>query len=250
MISEFPLFVFTTCAGLAAGAYVMSALFPREEETEKRAWVFPLVMLALLGIGLLGCLGHLHHPERFLNALWNPMSGITQEAYLSMAFGAVLVVDVVLCAVKGRCPRALRIVGAVFGFALTCVMGYAYSTTLGVAAWAALPTIPFYFVGDLAMGSALYPLFKRDAYESKQYVYATVAIEAVFACVLAAEAVHFGSCGLSVIPFIAGIVLCPVAHIALAMGAKKASWMPFAACACVLVGTAIARYAFYAAYMM
>ena len=57
-----------------------------------------------------------------MNALWNPMAGISQEAYLSILFGIVLVVDVILCAVKGRCPRALRIVGAVFGFLLACVV--------------------------------------------------------------------------------------------------------------------------------
>ncbi|MBQ9002054.1 MAG: dimethyl sulfoxide reductase anchor subunit [Eggerthellaceae bacterium] len=251
MISEFPLFVFTTFAGLAAGAYVMSAAFPKDADDE-RPWIFPLAMLVLLGIGLLGCLGHLHHPERFMNALWNPMAGITQEAYLSILFGIVLVIDLVMCAVKGAAPRALRIVGAAFGFLLTCVMGYAYSTTLGVAAWSTPVTIPLFVVGDLAMGSALWAILKRGAYEAKAYTYTACVVEALFACTLVAVAMHFAGLGFGVIPFVAAIVLAPVAHIALAIMALKGNrrWIAPVAFACVLVGVAVARYAFYAAYVM
>jgi len=250
MISEFPLFVFTTFAGLAAGAYVMAAAFPKEGE-EKRAWLFPLAMIVLLGIGLLGCLGHLHHPERFMYALWNPMAGITQEAYLSILFGLVLAIDVVVCAVKGAAPRALRIVGAVFGFLLTCVMGYAYSTILGVDAWYTPVTIPLFVVGDLAMGAALWAALKQGAYEAKPFLYTTVAVEVLFACTLAAVAMHFGGLGLNVAPFVVALVLAPVAHIALAYLAKSGdkAWVAPVACACVIVGTAVARYAFYAAYI-
>ena len=42
MISEFPLFLFTTLAGLAAGAYAVRAVFPVGEDA-KKAWLFPLV---------------------------------------------------------------------------------------------------------------------------------------------------------------------------------------------------------------
>jgi len=250
MISEFPLFIFTTFAGLAAGAYVMSAAFPKDAE-EKRPWLFPLAMIALLGIGLLGCLGHLHHPERFMNALWNPMAGITQEAYLSILFGVVLVIDVIMCAVKGAAPRALRIVGAVFGFLLACVMGYAYSTTVGVAAWHTPVTIPLFVVGDLAMGAGLWAMLARGSYEGKPYFTTTVVVEVLLLCTLAALAAHFGGLGLAVAPFVAAIALAPVAHVVLAYLARtgKAGWAPTAALACVLVGVMVARYAFYAAYV-
>ena len=42
MISEFPLFLFTTLAGLAAGAYAVSAVFPVGKDP-KKAWLYPLV---------------------------------------------------------------------------------------------------------------------------------------------------------------------------------------------------------------
>ena len=41
MISEFPLFVFTTFGGLAVGAYVFAALFPVGKEDERRPWLVP-----------------------------------------------------------------------------------------------------------------------------------------------------------------------------------------------------------------
>lgn len=251
MISEFPLFVFTTFAGLAAGAYAASAAFPDKSEA-KRPWLFPLAMLVLLAIGLLGCLGHLHHPERFMNALWNPLAGITQEAYLSILFGIVLVADLIVCAVKGAPSRPLRVVGAVFGVLLTCVMGYAYSTTLGVAAWSTPVSIPLFVLGDLAMGAALWAALAPAACEGKPFRYAAIAVEALFACTLAALAAHFGGLGLGVVPFVAAIVLAPVAHLALLLAAKPAErpWAAWAAFACVLVGVVIARYAFYAAYAM
>lgn len=251
MISEFPLFVFTTFAGLAAGAYAASAAFPDKSEA-KRPWLFPLAMLALLAIGLLGCLGHLHHPERFMNALWNPMAGITQEAYLSILFGIALAADFVLCVAKGAAPRPLRIVGAVFGVLLTCVMGYAYSTTLGVAAWSTPVTIPLFVFGDLAMGAALWAALAPGACAGKPFRYTVIAVEAVLACTLAAVAARFGSLDFSAAPFVAAIVLAPVAHLALFLAAKPAErpWVAWAAFACVLVGVVVARYAFYAAYAM
>ena len=112
-------------------------------------------------------------------------------------------------------------------------------------------TIPLFVVGDLALGAAVWPLFKRDAYDSKPYMYASIAIEALFAIDLAAITVHFAGLGLGVVPFIAAIVLAPVVHIGLCASgaARKASWMPTVACACVVIGCVIARYAFYAAYV-
>ncbi|WP_303728312.1 DmsC/YnfH family molybdoenzyme membrane anchor subunit [Denitrobacterium detoxificans] len=252
MISEFPLFVFTTCAGLAAGACVFSAAFPRKEAGKMPAWVFPLAMLVLLGVGLLGCMGHLHHPERFINALWNPMAGITQEAYFSILFGIALVIDAVVCAVKGRSLRALRIVEAVFGFLLACVMGLAYFNTLGVTAWACLPTIPMFVAGDLAVGAALWGLLERPATRKASFAYSVIVVELIFACALALLAVHFNGLGLSPLPFVVAIVLAPCAHIALAWATKAngLAWGPTLACACVLVGCIVARYAFYAAYAL
>ena len=131
MISEFPLFLFTTLGGLAAGAYVAAAIFPDVDRKPKRPWLFPLVCLALLGVGLLGVLGHLGRPERFLLAMSNPSSMIAEEAYWSIAFGALMLVDFVLLLRRGASPRAVRVVAAVAAGALMCIMGWVYFTSYG-----------------------------------------------------------------------------------------------------------------------
>ena len=259
MIGEFPLFVFTTLAGLSAGTYIASALFPLFGENsnegtpsgmQKYPWLFSLIMLILLGVGLLGCLGHLQHPERFMNALWNPLAGITQEAYLSMLFGAVLVIDFILSIVKGASYRVVRIIGAVFGFLLTVVMGFAYANTLGVEAWNTWETVPFFVVGDLAMGFALFPLFNRDVL-NQYYTYWVIVIEALFAATLVLLSIHFGFCGLTCVPFIVALILAPVLHgvMILCKKFKTASWGIYFTFIVVFIGVAVARYAFYAAYI-
>ena len=81
LITEFPLFAFTTLGGMAAGAYAAAACFADDGREAKRPWLFPLVCLVLLGVGLLGVFGHLGRPEQFLLAMSNPASMIAEEAY-------------------------------------------------------------------------------------------------------------------------------------------------------------------------
>ncbi|WP_253904854.1 DmsC/YnfH family molybdoenzyme membrane anchor subunit [Adlercreutzia sp. ZJ473] len=248
MISEFPLFVFTTLAGLAAGAYIANALFPLDRD-RRTPWAFPLVCLVLLGVGLLGCLMHLARPGMFLNALANYRAGIAQEAYFSIAFGIVLIADLIVTWRKGDAPRALRIVGAVLALILTVIMGLAYISTFGVSAWCTWATVPLFVVGDLAMGFALYALFAKGAYKSQPFFMMTLALAALLAVTLVCEAVHFAGLGLGIVPFVAAIVVAPAASGALAVLASKRDdkALPAAVFAAVLVGVCIARWAFYAA---
>lgn len=200
MISEFPLFVFTTLAGLSAGAYVASAAFPvggREnagvalagkagglggpdgvgaagavgaDARGARPWLFPLVCLALLGLGLVGCLGHLARPALFLNALVNPRAGIAQEAYLSIAYGVLLLLVECIVVLRGKkSSRILSLACAVAAVGLTVVMGMAYLANLGTPAWVSWATVPLFVLGDALMGFALYPLFSGWAYRKTAF---------------------------------------------------------------------------------
>ncbi|TNU94102.1 hypothetical protein FIC87_03575 [Eggerthella lenta] len=212
MISEFPLFLFTTLGGLAAGAYVAAAIFPDVDRKPKRPWLFPLVCLALLGVGLLGVLGHLGRPERFLLAMSNPSSMIAEEAYWSIAFGALMLVDFVLLLRRGASPRAVRVVAAVAAGALMCIMGWAYFTSYGNPAWAAWQTLPLFVLGDLAMGSALWALMREGAYRSDAF------------------AAAFGLLAWK--------------------GRLPGAVAPVLAFVCAFAGVAVARYAFYAASVL
>lgn len=251
MISEFPLLIFTVFAGIAAGAYGLSAIFPPEEKENARRWVFPVVCIVLLGIGLLGTLMHLQHPERFMNAMANPGAMITEEAYWSTAFGIVLLIDALLSIFRKGAPRWLRIVGALAAFGLMVVTSIAYASNYGVPAWRGIATFPLFLVGDIAMGAALLGAFENQLLVKRAFVYTNIGVEALLAIVLIALAVQFAGVGVGTVLVYISIVVAPVAGVFLMLVASKKpegnaaiAWL---AVACVVIGVFLSRYAFYAA---
>ena len=245
MISEFSLFVFTTLVGLGAGLYAASAVFPVKGKRPNVA--VPLIALVCLGIGGIALLLHLGHPERMFNAFANPATGITQEAIASMAFGAIVFVDLVLAFLKGAVPRALRIVGAVVALVFCFIMGMAYYAYESQVAWHAFPTIPLFLCGDLALGALLLGTVDSKVAEKKPFVW-TSAILAVLAVItFAAEGAHFAAIGLGAIPFLAAAVLGVAVVVAVWLsqrdGGERMYWIAFAA---MFVAVVVARYAFYA----
>ena len=252
MISEFPLFLFTTLAGLAAGAYVVSAVLPVGKDA-KKAWLFPLVCGILLAVGLVGLPMHLGRPERMLIALTQPGAMIAQEAYWSMAFGVILIIDLVVSKVKGSAPRALRIVSALAALGLTFVMANAYFMSVAIPAWASWQTFPLFVLGTLAMGVALLALFESDLAKSGTYLIAAAVLSVLAVVAIALEAVHFAGIGEDMTLLAIGAVIVAAAA-ALQLMAKLGKVAPktaaLVAFACVFVGVALARYGFYAAYAL
>ena len=249
MISEFTLFVFTLLGGISAGTYLVSAVFPRKGD-DSRAWLLPLVCLVLLGAGLLCVLFHLQQPQRFLNALVNPTSGITLEAYFSLPFCLVLFTDFVLL-LKKKDVRWLKVVGAVLALGLMFAMSYMYFVSANVPAWYSWETLPFYVVLDIALGCAIYPLFVKEFSHSDAYPVANAVVQALAACVMVLEGMHFASVGLSPIPFVVGAVaLAASAVCALLAKGDRARVLAMAVCVLTVAGVAIARYAFYAASIL
>ncbi len=253
VISEFPLFLFTTLGGLAAGSYAVSAFFPKARGGTKRPWLFPLVCIALLGAGLLGVLGHLGRPGRFLLALSNPSSMIAEEAYWSIALGVLMLVDLVLSARKGESPRAARILAAVAALGLMCIMANAYFTSYGNPAWAAWPTPVLFVAGDLGMGAALLALFDGTLYRRGSFAVSNAVLCVLAAFGMAAVGVHFSSLGYGAMPFVVGAVLAVVGA-ACALAAWKGKLpekaAPVVVFACLIIGVVASRYAFYAASIL
>lgn len=252
MITEFPLFVFTTLGGLAAGAYAASAAFPVGKDA-KRAWLLPLACLVLLAVGLAGLPLHLGRPERLLIALTQPGAMIAQEAYWSMALGVILLADLIISRRKGAAPRALRIVGAVAALGLMVVMANAYFVSVAVPAWASWQTFAFYVLGDLAMGAALLALVDRGIADTRSYAVAVPALSALAAVACALEAAHFASVGADPVLLIVGTVLAAVgaaAAIAAMSGKMPGKTAAPAVFACLFIAVAVARYGFYAACVL
>lgn len=253
MISEFPLFVFTTLSGLAAGAYAVGALF-RGKERQKAAWAFPLACIVLLGVGLCGTLAHLGHPDRFLNALSNPSSMIAEEAYWSIAFGLLMVVDAAMCKAKGAAPTVVRILGAIAALGLMCVTANAYFVMHGNPVWTSPATLALFVVGDIAMGYAAVALFRPELVAKAGFAISAIVVFALAAVSLAAVAGQFSAFGYDAVPFVGGLIVGPAAGIvayALVVSGRIAPKIAVPlSFVLMFIGIAIARYFFYAASIL
>ena len=247
MISEFPLFAFTTLTGLGAGALLASAVFPERGET-KRAWLFPLVMLALMGVGALASVTHLGRPQYMVYMLANPTSSLVLEGIFAGLSCVALIVDVALAAKSAAVNREVRIVATVLAVVLMFVQAYAYAGSYGNAAWAAASVWPFFVLGSLGCGFALWALF---AQVGDGFAKACGVLAALAALSFAWEAATFAGAGADAALLIVGAVLAAVAAAcALAKGfaGAKLPWSVVAVAA--VVALAVARYGFYAASIL
>ena len=251
MISEFPLFLFTTLVGLAAGGNAANVVcdLVLKRDAGKRGLVFAAVCLVLLAVSSLAVTAHLHHPERVLNAFSNLSSSLTQEGIAAMVLGVLFVADVAVRAKRKTACMPLRVVGAVAALVMVAVMAHAYFTVWGNAAWARVETLLFFVVCTLACGFALVAAVFGDVASDKRFAVAGCALQVLSAVAMAAEAAVFASVGFSPVPFAAGAVLSAVAAAAAAVSAAKpqvAGVSGKVALVACLIGLLVARYAFYA----
>lgn len=253
VITELPLFVFTTFAGLSAGAYASAAFFPPKSRREKseRPWTLHAACLVLLAIGMLGSLMHLGHPERMLNAFSNPLAPITLEGYLSSAFGLVVLADAVINITKGRSVRPLMIVGGLLSIALVCVMGWAYFTCFGIPAWNLTYTLPFFIAGSIAAGMGMTAVIDNSLMTGKPFFFAFAILQAIFGASIIALSVHFYNLGESWGLLGIGLAIGPIASTVISAvgiaGKKPPSCIAVIAFALAFIGMAVARYGFYMA---
>ena len=246
MITEFALFVFTTLGGLAAGFYIAAAFFPLQGKGKNL--LVSILPLVCIGIGGLALLMHLGRPERMFFAFSNPQAGITQEGACTGAFALVLVIDFLLTWRKGQAPRALRYVGAACALLLTVVMGLTYYNYESMPMWHALPTVPFYVVGDLAMGMLLAGTLGEPS-QNKALMPTAAAFAALAAIAFAAVGAVFAGCGLSAIPFaVAAVLAAAVAICGFVKRSGATTALRWALFALFFIALVVARYAFYAAY--
>lgn len=246
-----PLLVFTTFAGFAAGAYAVDAVCGNGREA-KTSWLFPLVCVVLLGIGLCGTLAHLGQPLRFMNGMANPASGISQESYWAIALGIVIVVDLVISWRGGKTVRAVRWVGGAVAVGFMVVTGLAYFDCLGLVAWRGAATLPVFILGDVALGAGLCAvLAKADDWAAGLLAPATVAAQVAWGVAIGAYGLYLVRSGLDATGLLAAaFVLGPVCASGVAAAARCGKLAGKTAAVAVLVlafaSVAVARYAFFA----
>ncbi|MDO4290189.1 MAG: dimethyl sulfoxide reductase anchor subunit [Eggerthellaceae bacterium] len=246
MFSEMPLFLFTLLGGLAAGIYVMAACFPKAFEG-KKPFIVPAVVLVLLAVGGVALLFHLGRPERMILAFRNISAGITQEAYATIAFGVVVVIDLVMALTKKPVPQALRVVGAVLGVVLVVVMANAYFGIATNAAMNSVATFALFILCAAAMGSTFAGALCVDETATKTVAKISTGTAALAAVSMLIEGAVFVAAGLDIAPFAVAAVVAAAGAACAWLAPKKGTTLAYAACALVVVASAISRYAFYLA---
>lgn len=261
MLKILPLLIFTLFAGASAGAAVMRLIMqpaPAKNETSLQkgesqtlyGLAFSATCIILLGIGLCGTLAHLGQPLRFINGLANPGSGISQEAYWSIALGILLLVEAILNFTKKKTPAPLPWITAIAAVGLMCVTGVAYWDCLGVVAWSGAATLPLFVLGDLALGCAVCAVFCRNAFSEERIVWVIVAVLIALAVVIAAFWLYLSRNGmdqttpLALSLLIASVLGC-VATILGKSGKLPAQTAAISTCCLITIGVLIARAVFF-----
>ena len=109
-------------------------------------------------------------------------------------------------------------------------------------------TVPLFVAGDIAMGLALWAVLSKGALEKRPFALTAAVVLAVSAATMLLTGLHFGSVGQGAALLYAGLaVTLAGAAVAVVAAKKPAAWQASALIACALVGTCLARWAFYAA---
>lgn len=209
---------------------------------------------------MLSVLAHLGHPERFLNALANPSAMIAQEAYWSIPFGCLLLIDTLVLRIKKTDSAAIHVIGALLGLGLMVVTSIAYFTSYGVAGWPEIPTLFLFSVGDLALGAAFAIAFGRIASKpagdegetedaNRLIPRITLLLYAAFAITLIVEAIVFASLAVGPWGFAMSAAIVVVAGLLQAnvlFGRPEVANRGWICFALIAAATIISRYAFYA----
>ena len=249
------LFLFTLLGGMAAGAYAFETCFQRTR-TGERPWLVPLVIVVLFAVGMIAASTHVQSIPRALASVSagtvNFGSGMVKEVAASGIFFVLVIVDLIITLAKKSSPFALRVVAAVAAVVCMVLMATAYVDVYGNAVWSNAPaTVLSFFAGDLAMGLGLCAVLGSVDVTKKPALYALLIV--ALAIGLALEVAAFGGQGASPVTQAVGLVVAPVASAALALAASKLEnkkMLAIAMCALLVIGVAIARYAFYATCAM
>lgn len=153
---QWALVLFTLLTSMGGCLFLFVAINDFTHTTEADDFKLGIVALVIAIVGGFCSVPHLAHPDRIMNALSRPASGIFIEAALIGCL-AVCIVIYLICLkreVKGG-QKAFAVLGAFFGVALSFMAGHSYMME-AVAAWNTWLLPLGYLLTALPMGSSLF----------------------------------------------------------------------------------------------
>lgn len=156
---QWPLALFTLLTGLAGWTFFFTGLNEFVKKSKTNGFVLGIVSIVLLAVGSFASVLHLSHPDRIMNALSHPTSGIFTEFVLVMLLG-ISILAYVVCLKRGwsSAVKAFAVLGMVFGVLISFMAGYSYIMP-GREAWDTVLLPTAYLGTAIPLGAALYWAF-------------------------------------------------------------------------------------------
>lgn len=252
MAIQWSLVIFTALTGIAGWLLASTAVAEFKGVCKKTAFAAALTAFVLLVVGGCASVTHLSHPERMLEALNHPTSGIFVEAALvgiTAALTAVYLILVKREAGSGA-RKALVVAAAAFGVVLSYSAGSSYMMA-AIPAWDTL-LLPLGYLGTAIPGGVaafmvVASLRKEDASELALFPKLLLAggiagavLAAAYSATVASAGAAAIACGWVLAVAVGGIV---PAGIGLVLGKKAEQPQALAICAlaCALIGAVAFR---------
>lgn len=210
---QWSLVLFTALTGLAGWLFFFVCLNALLGKTDKGAFAGSVAALVLAIVGGCASVTHLSHPDRMLNALQHPTSGIFTEAVLVGLLCLTIAVFLVLLkrSVSGAPLKGTAAVGMVLGALMSFMAGQSYIMG-AVSAWNT-ELLPLGYLGTAAAsGAAAYLLLIAGSKASEEavsfYGLCTLAAGIVAAVAAAAYAASAGVLASELMLYGTGAILC------------------------------------------
>lgn len=236
---QWPLAVFTLLTGAGGWLFAFVAVDEVRGGSERSGFVPGAVALGLVVAGGLASVLHLSHPDRIMNALSHPTSGVFVEAVLCGCLVACIAIYLI-CVKRGvrGGAKAFAVLGALFGILISFMAGHSY-LMVAREAWNTL-LLPMAYLGTaVPMGAALYwALACSSKDDAPSFAAMATAVGGAVAVVtLAAYGVAVGAFGGETLVYLAASLCCSIVIIVMgALGRGK----PGRLYACVAVAAAVA----------
>lgn len=247
---QWSLVIFTALTGAAGWMLACTALAEFKGSCKRTTFPAAVASLALLVVGGLASVTHLSHPERMLEALNHPASGIFTEAVLVGITSVFVIAFLIL--VKREASEGSRKVAiaaaAVFGVVLSFSAGASYMMSAR-AVWNTL-LLPIGYLGTaIPFGISAFlftaAMRKEDASELAIYAKALIVGGVVAAVAAGAYVASIGSADVILLGWVLSVVVAGVAPAAIgALASKKpesALALGAASLACALIGSVAYR---------